>query len=145
MTGLSETDVINGKALFANMVDGIRTALDNGITVGLGTDAGCPYTTHYDFWRELVYFSKYIGVSPAFALHTATKINADIAGIGDLTGTLEPGKCADILLTDKNPLDDLAALRTPAAVVTRGILFTSPKVKKFADVENALDGLMVNL
>ena len=42
----------------------------NGIPVALGNDVGCPWITQYDFWRELVSFRKYTGVSNAFAIHT---------------------------------------------------------------------------
>ena len=79
ITGFTDTDLINGKALFENVIDGANAALANGITVGLGTDTGCPFITHYDMWRELWYFTKYCNVSNAFALHTATMINAKIA------------------------------------------------------------------
>lgn len=58
--------LINGKIL-----DG-TTALANGIPVVLGNDVGCPWITQYDFWRELFYFHKYVGVSNSFALYTAT-------------------------------------------------------------------------
>ena len=34
----------------------IKTALKNDISIGLGTDTGCPFVTHYNFYRELVYF-----------------------------------------------------------------------------------------
>ena len=58
-------------------------------------------------WREVAYFAKYVGVSNAFALHTATQVNAELLGLGGETGTIECGKAADILVTRKNPLDDL--------------------------------------
>jgi len=90
-------------------------------------------------WRELNYFHKYCGVSNAFALHTATMINAEIAGLSDVTGSIAAGKCADFVVTEKNPLDSLEALRTPAMVVARGEVFNAPKVKKMAQVERQLD------
>ena len=37
----------------------------------------------YDFWRELFYFHKYVGVSNTFALYTATKRSAELSGIGN--------------------------------------------------------------
>lgn len=50
-------------------------------------------------WREVAYFAKYVGVSNAFALHTATQVNAELLGLGGETGTIECGKAADILVT----------------------------------------------
>lgn len=85
---ITETEKYNGEVVFNGMIDCARACLAAGITVGLGTDTGCPYITHYDMWRELNYFHKYCGVSNAFALHTATMINAEIAGLSDVTGSI---------------------------------------------------------
>ena len=82
-----------------------RPPLANGIPVGLGNDVGCPYITQYDFWRELCYFHKYCGVSNRFALYTATLRNAQLAGVGDVTGSIEPGKSADFIVTKHDPLE----------------------------------------
>ena len=113
--------------------------MKNGIPVGLGTDTGCPYVTQYDMWREVNYFHKFCGVSNAFALHTATQVNAQIAGLGDVTGTIEAGKDADFVVTSANPLENLQALRNISMVVTRGNIYNNPKVKKMAQVERELD------
>ena len=75
------THPTSGKVVFDGIIAMARENLANGIPVGLGTDTGCPYITHYDMWRELCYFVKYCGVTPAFALHTATLLNARLAGI----------------------------------------------------------------
>lgn len=121
------------------MIQCARTCLDNGITVGLGTDTACPYVTHYDMWRELMYFKKYLGVSNEFAIHTATLVNAQIAGIDEITGSIEVGKSADFMVVNGNPLEDLETLRNPQMVVLRGNVIKKPKVKKFAYVEEELD------
>ena len=129
----------NGDVVFRGIIECAKACLAAGIPVGLGTDTGCPYITHYDMWRELVYFTRYCGVSNRFALHTATCVNAGILGLSDSIGTLEPGKCADLLICDSNPLQNLQALRNPAAVVTRGRLIQRPRVKKMPRVEAELD------
>ena len=129
----------NGKVVMDGIIAGAKAALANNIPVGLGTDTGCPYITHYDMWRELVYFHKYTGVTNAFALYTATKRNAEIVGLGETTGSIEVGKCADFLITEGNPLDDLTALRQPYMVVASGKRFEKPKIKKYGNVEKELD------
>ena len=139
ISGVSEVAQYNGKIVFDGIIECARTCLENGIPVGLGTDTGCPYITHYDMWRELNYYHKYCGVSRSFALYTATKLNARLAGIGDVTGSVEEGKCADFVVTKENPLKDLQALRNIDMVVARGHIIRHPKVKKMPEVERQLD------
>lgn len=139
ISGVSEVAQYNGKIVFDGIIECARTCLENGIPVGLGTDTGCPYITHYDMWRELNYYHKYCGVSRAFALYTATKLNARLAGIGDVTGAIEEGKCADFVVIRENPLKDLQALRNIDMVVARGHIIRHPKVKKMPEVERQLD------
>ena len=110
-----------------------------GVPVGLGTDVGCPYITHYDMWRELHYFVKYCGVTPAFALYSATKLNARLAGIGDLTGSIEADKQADLIVCSGNPLQNLSALRELDMVVKGGYRIDKPQIKKMDEVERELD------
>lgn len=130
---------VNGNVVFEGMLDCAKKCLENDIPVGLGTDTACPFVTHYDMWRELRYFQKYLGVSNEFAIHTATEVNAKIAGIDDETGTIEEGKSADFMVVDGNPLENLEALRNPKAVALRGEMINNPKVKKFQYVEDELD------
>ena len=52
---------------------------------------------------------------------------------------VEPGKCADLIVTDENPLDDLKALRNVKMVMARGHLIREPKVRKYVNVERELD------
>ena len=139
---VSETERYNGEIVFKGIVECAKQCLANDIPVGLGTDTGCPYVTHYGMWRELQYFHKCCGVPNSFALYTATKRNAEIAGIGDVTGSIETGKSADFIVCEKNPLDDLTALRDLSMVVARGGIFRDPKVKKMPEVEAELDKFM---
>lgn len=103
ITNASEVEQFNGNVVFEGIIDCAKAAIANDIPVVLGNDVGCPWITQYDFWRELYYFHKYVGVSNTFALYTATCRGAEMAGIGDITGTLEPGKCADMIVVEKNP------------------------------------------
>ena len=129
----------NGKIVFDGIVALAKANLAAGVPVGLGTDVGCPYITHYDMWRELHYFVKYCGVTPAFALYSATKLNARLAGIGDLTGSIEADKQADLIVCSGNPLQNLSALRELDMVVKGGYRIDKPQIKKMDEVEHELD------
>lgn len=135
----NEMEQYNGQIVFDGIIECAKACLENDIPVGLGTDTGCPYITHYDMWRELNYFHKYCGVSNRFALYTATKRNAQIAKIDSITGTIEKGKCADLIVTKENPLDNLQALRHVDLVFARGKIVSSLKLKKMEEVEKELD------
>ena len=135
----SDTERYNGRIVFDGIRDCAIAALENGIPVALGNDVGCPWVTQYDFWRELVYFRKYTVVSNDFAIHTATLNNALLAGIGDITGSLEEGKCADLIMVEENPLDDLKALRKVRLVMAGGRLYDRPHVKRNPVVDKELD------
>ena len=139
---VSETERFNGEVVFRGIVDCAKQCLANDIPVGLGTDTGCPYVTHYDMWRELQYFHKCCGVPNSFALYTATKRNAEIAGIGDVTGSIQAGRCADFIVCARNPLEDLTVLRNLSMVVARGTVIRDPKIKKMPQVEAELDKFM---
>ena len=135
----TEIQQYNGRLVFEGIIHCAKACLAEDIPVGLGTDTGCPYVTQYDMWRELNYFHKYCGVSNAFALYTGTKRNAELIGLGGVTGSIEPGKCADFVVTEKNPLESLEALRNISMVVTRGKRIEEPQVKKMKNVERELD------
>lgn len=139
VSNASEVEQFNGNVVFEGIIDCAKAALANDIPVVLGNDVGCPWITQYDFWRELYYFHKYVGVSNSFAIYTATKRSAELAGIGHITGSIEKGKAADMIVTVENPLEDLRALRNPEMVIARGSIIEHPKIKKRKQVEVELD------
>ncbi len=129
----------NGKVVFNGIIDMAKACLKNNIPVGLGTDTGCPYITHYDMWRELVYFVKYCQVTPKFALYSATLLNAKLADIDNITGSIEKDKMADMIVCKNNPFEDLTALRNISMVIKEGYIIENPKIKKMNEVEKELD------
>jgi len=84
--------------------EGVRKAHSMGIPLSVGTDGG-PGSVMTEL-TELVR----CGLSPMTAIVAATRNTADALGILDTTGTLEPGKRADVLIVEGNPLDDISAL-----------------------------------
>lgn len=139
VSNASEVEQFNGNVVFEGIIECAKAALANNIPVVLGNDVGCPWITQYDFWRELYYFHKFVGVSNAFALYTATSRSAELAGLGDVTGTVAAGKCADLIVTAENPLDDLRALRHVEQAMARGRLYAHPKFRERKNVTAELD------
>ena len=139
VSNASEVEQFNGNVVFEGIIECAKAALAHDIPVVLGNDVGCPWITQYDFWRELYYFHKFVGVSNAFALYTATSRSAELAGLGDVTGTVAAGKCADLIVTAENPLDDLRALRHVEQVMARGRLYAHPKFRERKNVTAELD------
>ncbi len=142
VSNASEVEQYNGNVVFEGIIECAKAALENDIPVVLGNDVGCPWITQYDFWRELYYFHKFVGVSNSFALYTATARSAELAGLGDVTGTIAKGKSADMIVTAENPLDDLRALRNVEKVIARGKFYDNPKFKKNPIVAAELDKFM---
>lgn len=129
----------NGNIVFEGIVSSSKECLKNDINVGLGTDTACPFVTHYDTWRELAYFMKYVQNDAREAIYHATLGNAIIAGIDKETGSIEINKSCDLLIVDKNPIEDITSLRKPYMVVFKGKVIKQPKVKKIRYVEQELD------
>jgi imidazolonepropionase-like amidohydrolase len=66
--------------------------------------------------NDLQYFVDYIGMTPAEALRSATKLGGEIMQKPEELGMLRPGFLADIVLVNGNPLKDLSILTDPAKI-----------------------------
>lgn len=138
-THSTEIQKVNGNIVYKGIVHAAQAALEASIPVGLGTDSACPYVTHYDMWREVVYFGRIVGAPRKLALHTATLGNARILGLGDETGSIEAGKAADLIVLDESPLENLEALRHVKMVMARGKLVSGLSVKHLPELDRELD------
>ncbi|RSX56383.1 metal-dependent hydrolase family protein [Bifidobacterium samirii] len=138
-TGITDIQLENAKTVAAGMVEGARQAHEAGLTVGVGTDSAMTFVPQYATWRELDLMVRFAGFTPAEALHAATAVNARILNVSGTTGSLTPGKSADLLVLDRNPLDDLRALETPSLVVAAGHPVWRPKPERFDDIDAILD------
>lgn len=138
-THSTEIQKVNGNIVYEGIVHAAQAALEAGIPVGLGTDSACPYVTHYDMWREVVYFERIVGAPRKLALHTATLGNARILGLGDETGSIETGKAADLIVLDENPLENLEELHQVKMVMARGKLVSGLSVKHLPELDRELD------
>jgi imidazolonepropionase-like amidohydrolase len=93
-----------------------------GVTLVTGTDAGIPMNFHFDAtWRELDTFVR-LGMSPMEAIRAATYWPARLLKRDDL-GAIAPGKLADIIVVDGDPLRSMEALRHVVHVVKDGVVY----------------------
>ena len=95
-----------------------KMAVQKGVPIAMGTDTGVG--PHGSTAEELALMVK-AGMTPMEAIVASTKTAAECCTIGNLTGTIEPGKRADLLVVDGDPLADIAVLqnRDKLAVIMR--------------------------
>jgi imidazolonepropionase-like amidohydrolase len=98
--------------------ESFRMALEAGVPLVAGTDAGSCATPHPALVAELELMHSY-GMPVEAVLDAATSTAARVLGRPKL-GTVEPGQLADLLIIDTSPLEDLGRLRLPAAVLRSG-------------------------
>jgi len=100
----------------------LKIASDAGIAIGLGTDSG----TNVGQWQGYFEHTELemmveAGLSPAQVLVAATGDAARMMELDQELGTLQPGRWADLVVLDANPLDDIRATRQIDAVWVAGV------------------------
>ncbi len=89
-----------------------------------GTDWHAPQEAAYpSLHDEIIALVEHDILSPIEAITAATRNGAHALGIGEVTGTLELGKSADLVILNANPADEIAAIRRVHATMKRGTLF----------------------
>ena len=140
VTGITEVVRANAELAWERMLQGISAAREHGIAIGMGTDSALTYATHYNAWRELDFLTRYGELSPTEVLTAATRTNAEILGIDDVTGTIEVGKAADLVVLESDPLDGFTAFKDPKLVIAGGTIIDHPSVSRFDELDAMLDG-----
>jgi imidazolonepropionase-like amidohydrolase len=107
--------------------ESFRKALRAGVRIAMGTDAGTPFNRHGENAQEIVLMVE-CGMKPADALVAATRSAAELLDMLDDTGTVEPGKSADLLILDGDPLADISILTPPDKIA--GVLKTGAWAKR---------------
>jgi imidazolonepropionase-like amidohydrolase len=93
-----------------------------GVPIMAGTDTTAPFIFPGSSLHEELALLVQAGLTPMQALQAATKLPAEFLGKQQTQGTIEPGKVADLLLLDANPLEDIHNTERIRAVVLRGKL-----------------------
>jgi imidazolonepropionase-like amidohydrolase len=94
-----------------------RKAFAAGVKIGMGTDAAVyPHGLNA---HELAVYVR-LGMTPLQAIQTTTINDADLLGWSDRIGTLEPGKYADLIAVDGDPMKDITVLQNVKFVMKGG-------------------------
>ncbi len=101
--------------------DSLVKAAKAGVPIAFGTDAGSPVVQHNVIVPEMAYMMRLGVVDGCYgAIHSATDVAARLNKLDSKLGTLEPGKLADIVVVDGNPLEDLSALEAVTMTYKEG-------------------------
>ncbi len=104
--GIPEHAVAKSDAIKNDHVKSFQMAYEAGVNIAMGTDAGTPFNEHGKNSFELALMVKN-GMKTMDAIKAATAKGAELLGISDQVGTLSAGKQADLLILDKDPLEDI--------------------------------------
>lgn len=118
-TGQDSTGAARLKPVYDSMVKIVKLLYDNGITIVAGTDQDFP---GYSVDRELELYAG-AGLTPMQAIQTATITPAKVMKMDKVSGSLEAGKNADLLIVDGHPLSNIRDIRNVALVIKAGRIY----------------------
>jgi imidazolonepropionase-like amidohydrolase len=107
-------------------IDNIKKYYEAGVRLSLGTDSGASGTFHADCaWRTMDMMVR-AGIPPIEVIGMATRVSAENIGMGSKLGTIAPGKLADIIVVDGNPLRSMRELNHILYVLKEGVQYKGP-------------------
>jgi imidazolonepropionase-like amidohydrolase len=104
----------------------IKALHDGGVRIVAGTDYGLP---GFSLLREVELYAE-AGFTPLEAIQAATAVSADVMGLSNEAGTLAPGKRADLVVLDRDPLLDIHNIRSSRWVVANGRMLETAALKR---------------
>lgn len=122
--GIPEHAVRKTEEIISYHMDSFSRAYKAGVKIAMGTDAATPFNKHGENAQELVLMVEN-GVKPMDAIMAATKWGSQLLGMEEIVGTLEPGKEADVIAVDGDPLKDISFLKDVKFVMKAGKIYKS--------------------
>jgi imidazolonepropionase-like amidohydrolase len=118
---LAKGPAANAQQTWERLSAGVKRLAAAGVKVGVGTDGGGQQGDQFIGWTMHAELENMVaaGMTPAQVLVAATKTSAGIVNLDEL-GAVAPGKSADFVVLDANPLDDITNTRQIAKVYLRG-------------------------
>jgi cytosine/adenosine deaminase-related metal-dependent hydrolase len=110
---------------FPAMLRLLKALHDAGVTIIPGTDALAGYTLHH----ELELYVR-AGIAPAEVLRMATLTPALVMGVNKDLGVIAPGKLADMILVDGDPIESIHDMNNIATVVKGGVVYDPTKIEQ---------------
>ena len=111
-------------------IGNMKALHQRGVRVLIGGDYGFAWNPIGTNARDIGHFVDMLEFSPMDAIMAATRLGAEIMGMGDQLGQVRPGYLADLLLVHGNPLEDVAILAQRdrlVAIMKDGAFWKSPK------------------
>ncbi len=125
--GIPQYSIDKAASMAVQQRERLRKAYEAGVKFAYGTDAAVfPHGRNAKDFQILV---EELGVPPMAAIRMATLDSAELIGIADDVGTLEPGKWADVVAVAGNPLEDITLLEDIRFVMKGGVVYKSPAAK----------------
>lgn len=119
--GWTKDDFARARAAWPRALQLTKKLYDRGVLLTAGTDANNPWTVPGEsYHRELELLAE-AGIPALDVIRIATRNGAEALGLLSETGTIEPGKRADLVLLSRNPAESISATRTIQWVMQRGI------------------------
>ncbi|MFM7161948.1 MAG: amidohydrolase family protein [Planctomycetaceae bacterium] len=140
--GMSQKVIDGHQETLEGGAESCRKILAAGGRLGMGGDYGFAWNPHGNYARELSFFVNYVGLDPHVVLKCATRTGAEILGRAHELGTLEPGKLADVLVVDGDPLRNITILedRTKFIAVMQGGSVKAGRLTRSAWSQSAISG-----
>src|SRR5579864_4419260 len=127
--GRKDPDIAKYRAGLQMGKKNLKTLSDAGVKIAFGTDSGIPTRFPGYFEHRELQLMVEAGLTPMQAIVAATGTNAEILGGAKEFGTLQPGRKADFMVLDGNPLDDIHNTEKLSAVWQSGKTVPSVSAK----------------